>query len=158
MRPGEEYQSTEVFTATPQKLQLMLIEAALRSGQRAQALWTGERTAEVSAAIIRCQSIVAQLLAGVAPNVQDPLVGKVAAVYSFIFRSLVRSHSQRDPKLLADALSVLEIERETWRQVCEHLGGTRFDAPHAAGPMPHAPADQPAATAGDAYSSVSFEA
>jgi len=35
----ESYLVTEVMTATPQKLQLMLIDAAIRSAEKARRLW-----------------------------------------------------------------------------------------------------------------------
>ena len=46
----DEYLSTEVLTASPQKLQLMLIDAAIRAASQAQSLWTGERTEAVTRA------------------------------------------------------------------------------------------------------------
>ena len=36
------YLETEVMTAPPQKLQLMLVEAAIRSAERARAMWREE--------------------------------------------------------------------------------------------------------------------
>ena len=35
----DEYLTTEVLTAAPQKLQLMLVEAAIRFGRRAELHW-----------------------------------------------------------------------------------------------------------------------
>ncbi len=94
------------------------------------------------------QEIVAQLLAGLAPDRRPPLLRKVAAVYTFVFRSLAIAHLQQNEKSLDDALRVLEIERETWRDVCQHLG-SELGAPHFA--KPNAPADQ------ESSSRVSFE-
>lgn len=133
---SDEYLATEVLTASPQKLQLMLIDAAIRAAGRAQSLWTGERTYEVSRAILHCQAIVAQLIAGLAPNHESPLVGRIIGVYEFIHRTLVAVYLQRDKSRLADVLSVLEIERETWRQVCEQLD-LRLDAADGPAPGPH---------------------
>lgn len=155
----DEYLATEVLTASPQKLQLMLIDAAIRAASRAQSLWTGERTEAVTCAIVQCQSLVAQLIAGLVPNHESPLVQRVIAVYEFVHRTLVAAHRQRDPSRLADVLAVLEIERETWRQVCEQLD-LRIDAAAPFLRAPHAPS---AADSADSQNSefstgISFEA
>ena len=43
----------------------------------------------------------------------------MAAVYAFIFRRLVEAGYRRDEGKLADAIRLLEMERETWQQVCQ---------------------------------------
>jgi len=117
-----EYLATEVLTATPQKLQLMLIEAAIRSAETARAKWKTEKNDEACEALIHAQDCVGEMLAGLNKEADSELTGKVAVVYVFIFRSLMEANYHRDEKKLDDALKVLEVERETWRQVCAQLG------------------------------------
>lgn len=121
----DNYLATEVMTATPQKLQLMLIEAALRFGHQANRCWSEGRDEEAGEALVRCQQIVTELLCGLNPDNNPELVSRVASVYLFIFRSLTVAQMQRDSEKLLDAMRVLEVERDTWRQVCEQLGSTR---------------------------------
>ncbi len=76
------------------------------------------------------------MLRGLRPAQMPELVGKVASVYIFVYRTIFQAQRQRDPAQLADALRVLEIERETWRKVCEQLGSKRpstgfMPAPHS---------------------------
>jgi len=154
---SNEYLSTEVMTASPQKLQLMLIDAAIRSAGRAQSLWTGERTEAVTRAMLHCQAIVAQLIAGLAPNHESPLVQRILGVYEYLHRTLIAAHRRRDRNLLADALAILEIERETWRQVCQQLD-LRIDAA-ASTPVPHIVSEESMqAWHGEASTGISFEA
>ena len=47
------------------------------------------------------------------------LTDRVAAVYAFIFRRLVEAGYGRDEAKLADAIRLLEIERQTWQEVCQ---------------------------------------
>jgi flagellar protein FliS len=123
----DEYLAQQVLTAPPERLQLMLIEAAISAAQRARTLWQAGWTEPVSVAILRCQKIVAQILGRLAVNSQDPLVSQVTSVYTFVYRTLIAAHVERRPRKLDDALAVLDVERETWRQVCSQRA---VAAPH----------------------------
>jgi flagellar protein FliS len=135
-----EYLANQVLTAPPQKLQLLLIEAAIRRGEQVRRDWARGADEAASEGLLRCQEIVAQLLSGLSPDRSHPLVRQVAALYTFVFRSLVRAHLRRDEKALGEALAVLAVERQTWQDVCARLGdgaSAGLDAAHASsGPHP----------------------
>lgn len=140
----DTYLATEVMTASPPKLHLMLIEAAIRFATQAGQLWRGQQDAEASGALHRAQELAGELLAGLDREAQPELAAKAAAVYMFVFRSLVEAGLQRDEAKLNDAVRVLEVERDTWRQLCAMFGarqdaqGISFDAPPPT-PAPVAP-------------------
>ncbi len=125
------YLETEVLTATPQKLQYMLLDAGVRAIQRAKQLWSDGKAEKGSESLIRAQQIVTELLCGLNRDVDAGLAEKVAAIYLFVFRTLMEANLKHDAAKLDDAVEVLEIERETWRQVCEKLGSAD---PSGAGP------------------------
>jgi flagellar protein FliS len=123
-RAGDKYFENQIFTATPQRLRLMLIDGALHYARKAATHWEQGRNYEAGEAVIGCQRIVTELLRGLRADIAPELVSNVAALYNFVFRSLVEAGLKRDPRKLADAVRLLEIDRETWRQVCEHLGSS----------------------------------
>lgn len=124
------YLATEVMTATPQKLQLMLIEAAIRCAKQAQLFWDQGKSQEAGNSIIQCQRIIGEILGGLRVDRDPPLIRRVASIYTFILRSLSTAHVKRQRSAIDDVLRVLEIERGTWKQVCEQLGSRR-DVPNA---------------------------
>ncbi len=124
----ETYLTNEVMTATPQRLQLMLIEGAIRFARQADAHWSAGEDALADEALTRAEQIITELLCGLNPDGDAELVRRVASVYLFVFRTLTTAHLQRDQSKLLDAIRVLETERETWRQVCERLGNVNPDA------------------------------
>ena len=126
----EEYLAQEVLTAPPQKLQLMLVDAAIRFAERAKKHWELGQNDAAFDTLIRCQNIMAELLRGLMPSRETELAQRLAGVYIFIYRTLIDAACSRDAAKLADALRVLEVERETWRQVCEKLGSAVTKAPH----------------------------
>ncbi len=126
----DAYLETQILTATPQRLRLMLIEEAIRRLRAAQnAFAAGERD-QASQSLRTCREVLAELLAGIQPE-QSPVARRVQGIYVFLYATLVEVQFGPDPSRLADMLSVLEEERVTWQAVCEQM-------PHrpAAGAMP----------------------
>ncbi len=117
--PRESYLTTETMTATPQKLQLLLIEAALRSARRAGQQWRSGQNQPALESVIHAQDVVCELLRGVKQQLKSELTDRVAAVYAFIFRRLAEAGFRREESLLADAVRLLEIERQTWQRLCQ---------------------------------------
>lgn len=113
----EAYLETQILTATPQRLRLMLIDGAIRKAKLAQAAWQdGDIPAGLEAAG-HCRDIVCELIAGIGPE-QTPLIKQVMGIYLFLFSTLVEAQVSRDPQRLADVIRVLDEERTTWQEVC----------------------------------------
>lgn len=147
--PNYNYLANEVFTAPPQKLRLMLIEAAIRYINRARTAWANGQNEEGGELILRAQDVVGELLAALKPNAQSELVRNVAAIYVFVFRSLVEAHVRRNAARLEDALRVLHVEAETWRMVCQQLAENEAGVAAQGQAQTHA-VDFPAPDAGQA--------
>ncbi len=118
----DNYRTADVTTAPPQKLHLMLVEAVIRLTERARQHWRAGRDEPACEDLIRAQEILGEMLGGLNDQACPELAGKVAGVYQFAYRALMEANVRRDEAKLAEALRVMEIERETWRLVCERLG------------------------------------
>ncbi len=127
----EIYLETQVQTATPQKLRLMLIEGALRFARRTQAQWRAGDSGGALESLIRARDIVSELISGVQAGA-SPLAGQVNSLYVYLFSALTEAQQTRDEHQLAGVIRVLEEERETWRQVCEQLPDRPVPQPTAA--------------------------
>lgn len=119
---GDRYLESEVLTASPQRLHLLLIEAAIRYIERTRTAWQRQDRDTAFETITKAQQIVAEMLAAMKMDGAPALVKQVAAIYTFVYRTLVEAGLKLDEKLLDDALRVLRIERETWSEVCLKLG------------------------------------
>jgi flagellar protein FliS len=118
---NNDYLATEVMTASPQRLKLMLIDAAIRYIHRAKQLIGEGDNVEGSESLIRAQHVVGELLSGLDPSQTTELSRKIAAIYMFVYRSLIDSALTHDLTKADEALRVLHEERETWQQVCLQL-------------------------------------
>ena len=119
-----QYLTTEVMTATPQRLHLLLIEGVIRLAERARQCWRDGDHEKAGQALVQAQRIVMEMIGGIKQERSLPVATQVAAVYWFVYRSLVDANIQREEKRLDDALKVLRVEQGTWRLVCEQLGSS----------------------------------
>ncbi|MDR2756154.1 MAG: flagellar export chaperone FliS [Planctomycetaceae bacterium] len=128
MRQGQSirqnYLQAEVHTATPQKLQLLLVEAAIKNIHRTKQFWKDQKFDDGIESLSRAQDIVTEILCSLDREGSPDIAKKLASIYLFIFRCLAEGGMSRDEQKLDDALRVLNSERETWRLVCEKFGTT----------------------------------
>ena len=116
-----QYLESKVLTAPPYRLHLMLIEGAIRFGHQAEdALRRGDPLAAASP-LLRVIDIVGEMLAGVRGQNSD-INKTLADLYWFLFLRVSEAKIGSDAEKLADAMRLLEFERQTWQQVCDKLG------------------------------------
>lgn len=120
----DAYLETQVMTATPQKLQLLLIDAAIRSTQLGQKHWNEGNDDAACEALTHAQEVMSELMASVGIAKSD-ISRRLSGIYIFLFRTLTEAQLRRDEQKLADVIRVLMIERETWSMVCEKFGTTQ---------------------------------
>lgn len=115
------YLESKILTASPQRLHLLLIEGAIRFGRQAnEALQRGDQVAAATP-LLRVLDIVGEMLVGVREN-KTELTQKIAELYLYLFRRVSQAKINADPAPLAEAIHLLEYERETWQQLCLKLG------------------------------------
>jgi flagellar protein FliS len=114
----------------------MLIDGAIRCAKQTLDFWSEERNEEAIESLIRCRAIVGELLSGVRID-HSQLTRHVANVYLYLLRCLTEAQLKRDRQRLEETIKILEIERETWRLVCEKMP----DAPTQSAPMIGAPVE-----------------
>ena len=112
------YLETEVTTATPQRLRLMLIEEALRQARRAEEAASREERSEAAQATTRCRNLISELLAGIQPE-QAVVAKEALRIYLFLYSTLVEVEFGGDYGRLAEVVRVLAEEQITWQAVCQ---------------------------------------
>jgi flagellar protein FliS len=139
------YLAAQVMTASPQRLRLMLIEGAIRFGRQAAEAWANRRFEAAEEAIDRCRAIITELLASPQPERLPQVTRPVVDLYRFLYETLNAASLSHDAARLADVLRLLEIERDTWRQVCLDLAEATPRNPPISGPhQVHPPGTRPA--------------
>ncbi|TWT73542.1 Flagellar protein FliS [Posidoniimonas polymericola] len=161
MNNRRDYLATKVNTANSAQLHLMLIEGALRFIDQADKALVREEEVAANAALVRVMEIVEELLVGVRHS-EDDINVKLGQLYQFVFTQVSLAYVNADRAVIDDARTILEFQRDTWRQACELVAK---DSAKSAGKAPasKAPAKPiavptPHLDSAPAHTGVSFEA
>lgn len=119
---ANNYLRTKVLTATPEQLQMMLFDGAIRYGEQARAALEQKNYEQSYKLLVRAQNIVNQLRCALKPEVSPELCSKLASLYAFAYRRLVDANLKHNIKSLDEALDVLKYQRQTWAMLMEKLG------------------------------------
>jgi flagellar protein FliS len=114
----DHYLESKVLTAPPNRLHLMLIEGAIRFGRQAEELLRRGDTPGAATPLMRVIDIVGEMLAGVREQ-KSEINRKLTSLYWFVFRRVSEAKIHADAEKLAEALRLLEYERQTWAAVCD---------------------------------------
>jgi flagellar protein FliS len=133
---AQNYLKTKVFTATPEQLQLMLYDGAIRFGEQARLALEAKNYEQSYNMIARVQRIITEMQSSLKHDVAPDLCKKMASLYNYIYRRLVEASIEHNVKSLDEALALLRYQRETWTMLLDKLGKTKAAAAAAKLDMP----------------------
>ena len=120
MQPSlnQQYQQGDLMSATPQRLQYLLVDGAVRFAKEAGEHWLENDFERGGDAMDRCEAILTEILKNIRVE-QWEIAQSIAALYLFLRNLALEAHLAHDQERLAKLVSILEVERETWRVLCE---------------------------------------
>jgi flagellar protein FliS len=118
---AQNYLKTKVLTATPEQLQMMLYDGALRFGEQARVAMNAGKFDESYDLITRVQKIVLELNCSLKHEVAPDVCGKLSALYNYVYRKLIEANVAHDAKAMEEAIELLRYQRETWALLLERL-------------------------------------
>lgn len=127
-KTADAYLTTKVMTASPEELRLLLIEGAIRFGQKGRDALASADFASMCDGYGRARDIILELVNSMRPEVSPELCKQVAALYMFIYRLLVESGLERSLAKADRAIELLHYERETWIMLMSKLAEDRTAA------------------------------
>lgn len=119
--PSHEYLKNAVLTATPEQLQLMLYDGAIRFASQGRAGLVARDREAAFAAFDRAQRIVLELGNGINREINPELADQMLSLYNFVFRRLVEANVDQDEQAAEEALTILRHMRETWVMLMDKL-------------------------------------
>jgi flagellar protein FliS len=117
-----------VLTATPEQLQLMLYDGAIRFAEQARPALESKNYEQSFTLLTKAQKIILEMTASLKHEVSPQLCGKLAALYNFVYRKLVEANIEHTIEPLDEALRILHYQRETWVMLLDQLGKSKAAA------------------------------
>ena len=119
---AQNYLRTQVLTATPEQLQMMLYDGAIRFAEQARPALAAKNWEASYNAISRAQRIITELTSSLRHDIAPELCGRLASIYNFIYQKLVEANVEHKTESLDEAIRILKIQRETWEMLLKQLG------------------------------------
>jgi flagellar protein FliS len=119
---AQNYLRTKVLTATPEQLQLMLYDGAIRFAEQARVALEQRNHEQSYSLIVRVQRILTELSATLKHDVAPELCGKLSSLYNFVYRKLIEANVDHGLPPLDEALRILRYQRETWALLLDQIG------------------------------------
>jgi flagellar protein FliS len=119
---AQQYLRTRVMTATPEQLQLMLYDGAVRFTEAARSALDRRDLEGVHANVTKAQAIVTELLSSLRPTHGVELCSRLAGLYRHVYRKLIEVGYNHRPESADEALEALRHQRETWSLLLEQMG------------------------------------
>jgi flagellar secretion chaperone FliS len=126
------YLRTQILTATPEELRLMLYDGALKFCRQARQHLETQSLEESYNCLMRAQKIVLELSTSLDHRAAPELCQKLTALYTYIYRLLVDANMTRSTKNVDEAVRLLEFEKDTWQMLIRKLGASPQPASEAA--------------------------
>lgn len=115
--PYDVYQRTQVDTASPARLVVMLYDGAIRFLRQGQAaMQQGDREKQ-NHYLVRAQRIIAELASSLNMEEGGEIAVNLMALYQFMHEQLVLANLQDDVDRVQKVRQMLESLREAWTQV-----------------------------------------
>ncbi|MDO3377870.1 flagellar export chaperone FliS [Geoalkalibacter halelectricus] len=114
-----QYRNTQVQTASPEQILVMLYDGAIRFlNQACVAMESDERDVKIKN-LDKALAIIAELSATLDHEIGGEIAANLAALYDFMMREIPRANVKNDPKVLQPVINILAELREAWVQAAE---------------------------------------
>jgi len=109
------YRRNEVTTASPQRLVLLLYDEAIRRLKWGRGSIERRDIQATSDHLCRAQQIIITLLGALDREAGGDLGDNLATLYNYILRLVARANVEKDPRLLQEAIGLMDTLRTGWQ-------------------------------------------
>lgn len=133
---AQNYLRTRVLTATPEQLQMMLYDGAIRFADAGRSAILKKDWEGTYHNCSRALKIITELNASLKHDIAPALCRKLTSLYNYIYRKVVEASLHHTVESIDEALKMLRFQRQTWAMLLDKLGkqkaadaASRFDFP-----------------------------
>jgi len=112
----QQYQESQVFTASRGRLLLMAYDGAMRFIRQAQAFMADRNYEGQNTSIVKAQRIILSLASSLDHTADPDLAERLTRLYEYLFSRLIHANVSDDPEALSEVISHLAGLREAWAE------------------------------------------
>jgi len=124
----QAYLQAKVLTATPEQLQLMLYDGAIRFCEQARPALEQKQFETSHNLICKAQKILIELQSSLKKDQAPDICKNLAALYTFCYRKLIDASVKQDLAALDESVGILKFQRDTWRLLLDQLAKSKAAA------------------------------
>ena len=128
--PHRAYQKTQITTAKPEKILLLLYEGAIRFIRTANTRMKEKNIAEKGKFISKTIAIISELMNTLDHKVGGQLASDLEALYMFMIDKLIEGNIQNDPECLDTVEKLLTTLYQAWQDVVNNPRPDGVPSPH----------------------------
>lgn len=124
------YRKTQVETASPEALILMLYDGALRFMGQAEIAFEDKNIEQISNLLLRIQAIFAELMTALDKEKGGEIAVNLERLYVFFLEKLGEANVKKDVKPMLEIKPLVQNLRNTWEQAMQkHQNSTQINLP-----------------------------
>ena len=123
-----QYRRTQVETATPGQLVVLMYEGCIRFTQRGRMALEAQDFDASRTSLLRAQDILAELMSGLNMEIGD-IAGNLLRLYEYMYQRLVAANIKRDAAAALEVEGLLRSLLPAWQEAVR--GQTEAPAPGA---------------------------
>lgn len=120
-----QYQQTQIDTASPERLLLMLYDGAIRFANVAKKALEDKDFSAANTHCLKVQNILNELMVTLDMKVGGELAQNLFDLYDFMTRQTVQANVSKNPEQLTGVLDILKELREAWMQAAKNVGALK---------------------------------
>jgi flagellar protein FliS len=123
--PYAQYQQTQIETAPPERLLLMLYDGAIRFCHTAKIAMQNKDVKTANANCIKVQNILTELMVTLRMDVGGDLARNLFDLYEYMRNQTIQANMNKDPQPLEHVMAHLKELREAWAQAAKNVAALK---------------------------------
>ncbi|BDU49909.1 flagellar export chaperone FliS [Haliovirga abyssi] len=123
--PYDKYKNTQIQTATPGQLILMLYEGAIKFCKFSKNAILEKNISDSNKYLIKTQDIVTELMISLDMKSGGDIAKNLYSIYDYMLRTLVTANMKKDISKITEVQELLEDLKLAWMEAVKKTGGVK---------------------------------
>lgn len=115
----KQYQKTQLETASPEKILIMLYNGAINFLKKAQVAFAESNKIEAHNNIMAAERIITEFMTTLDMELGGEMAKNLFALYDYLYNRLVEANMKNKPEILEEVINHLIKLRDTWNKAIE---------------------------------------